>query len=87
MDQQTYLKTLSYVLRWRLPKPEADEVLADYEEMFSQRPEDDGRFIGGLGGPFQAARLFTEPKAYRRWLAAFGLIGLFGLAGTGVALC
>lgn len=75
MDQQTYLKTLSYALRWRLPKPEADEVLADYEEMFSQCPADsDDQFIGELGGPFQAARLLTEPKAYRRWLAAFGLM-------------
>lgn len=75
MDQQTYLKTLSYALRWRLPKPEVDEVLADYEEMFSQCPADsDGQFIGELGGPFQAARLLTEPKAYRRWLAAFGLM-------------
>ena len=33
MDKQTYLKKFSYAVRWRLSKQEADEVLADYEEL------------------------------------------------------
>lgn len=75
MNQQTYLKKFSCALRWRLPKPEADEVLADYEEIFSQRPsKSDDLLIQELGEPIQAARLLTEPKGYRRWLAAFGLM-------------
>lgn len=73
MDQQVYLKKLSYAVRWRLPKPEADEILADYEEIFSERPaEAEELFIGEQGGPLHAARLFTEPKVYRRWLVVFG---------------
>lgn len=75
MDQQTYLKKLSCALHWRLPGPEAEDVLSDYQEIFSQRPEEaDDRIIRDLGEPLQAARLLTEPDLYRRWLAAFGLM-------------
>ena len=62
-------------VRWRLPKPEADEVLADYEALFSEHLlENDDAWIQDLGEPLEAARLLTEPKVYRRWLAAFGLM-------------
>ncbi|WP_285824844.1 HAAS signaling domain-containing protein [Schaedlerella arabinosiphila] len=75
MDQQTYLKKLSCALHWRLPGSEAEDVLSDYQEIFSQRPaEADDRIIRDLGEPLQAARLLTEPDLYRRWLAAFGLM-------------
>lgn len=77
MDKQTYMKKFSYAVRWRLPKPEADEVLADYEEIFSGCPAgNDGSFIQELGGPLEAARLLTEPGEYRRWLAAFGFMAV-----------
>ena len=75
MDQQTYLKKFSHSVRWRLPKPEADEVLADYEALFSEYLlGNDDAWIQDLGEPLEAARLLTEPKVYRRWLAAFGLM-------------
>lgn len=75
MDKHTYLKKLSHTVRWRLPKPDADEVLSDYAEMLSQRPaEDDIRLVQELGDPVQAARLLTQPRAYRRWLIVFSLM-------------
>ena len=72
MDKQTYLKKFSYAVRWRLSKQEADEVLADYEELFSQAPrEDDDLVIQKLGAPSPAARRVkkalcesTRPKAF-----------------------
>ncbi len=75
MDQKTYLKKFSRVVHWRLPKSEADEVLADYKELFSQCSEkQEDMPIQTLGEPVQAARLLSEPKVYHRWLAVFGLM-------------
>lgn len=77
MDRNTYLKKLSYIVRWRLPKPDADEVLSDYAEMLSQRPaEDDVKLVQELGEPIQAARLVTEPRVYRRWMAVFFVMAI-----------
>ena len=79
MDQQTYLKKFSHFVRWRLPKPEADEVLADYEALFSERlPGNDDAWIQDLGEPLEATRLLTEPKVYRRWRALY-IMGLMVL--------
>lgn len=75
MDRQVYLKKLSHIVRWRLSKPEADAVLADYQEILSQRVEvSDEQLIQELGDPCQAAHLLTEPRAYRLWLAVFALM-------------
>lgn len=72
MDAQAYLRRFSRVVRWRLPRPEADEILADYEDIFSQRPQEhDDLLIQEFGDPRQAARLLTDPKTYRHWLAEF----------------
>lgn len=72
MDKETYLKRFTRAVRWRLPKAEADEVLADYGEMLS-RCCVDGREIPleELGKPAKAAKLLTERTPYFRWLAAF----------------
>lgn len=71
MDAQTYLKKFSRIVRWKLPKSEADEVLTDYQEMLAQCS---GETTQALGQPAQAARLLSEPKMYYRWLAVFGLL-------------
>lgn len=73
MKKQAYFKQITFFVRWRLPKREADEVLADYAEILSQRPENnDTALMQELGPPFHAARMLTDPNTYRRWLAAFG---------------
>lgn len=72
MDRQTYMKAFSLRIRWRLPAPEADGVLADYAEMLSQRsPEQDSNLLQDLGAPDFAAKLLTDRHAYLRWLAGF----------------
>lgn len=75
MDKQTYFKKLSRLVSWRLPQAEADEVLCDYRELLSQRPpEEDVSLVEELGTPLEAARMVTEPKPYRLWLVAFGVM-------------
>lgn len=72
MDAQTYMRRFSRWVRWRLPGAEADSVLADYADILTQRQDGDGAaLVRDLGEPRQAARLLTEPRTYRRWLAAF----------------
>lgn len=75
MDRQAYFKKLSFLVSWRLPEPEAREVLCDYQELLFQQPTEDGTaLIRDLGTPRQAARLLTEAKEYRRWLTAFAVM-------------
>lgn len=75
MDQKMYLKKFSHAIRWRVSKSEADEIVSDYQEIFSQRSkEKDELLVQEFGEPLQAARLLTDPKMYRHWLAAFGLM-------------
>ena len=75
MDAQTYLRVFSREVRWRLPRPEADEVLADYEDMLSQRAQGRGDLLlQEFGDPRLAARLLTDSKSYRYWLAGFTMM-------------
>ena len=77
MDKQAYLKKFSRAVRWRLPKSDADEVLADYNEMIVQNwKEQEFIPIQELGNPVQSAKLLSEPKAYCRWLVVFGVMAL-----------
>lgn len=75
MDKQTYLKKLSNAVRWRLPEKEAKEVLADYEEILTEKPDElDDAALRSLGTPTAAAAALTNRSAYRRWLVAFGVM-------------
>ncbi len=75
MDKQIFLRKFSRTLRWRLPKSEADEVLADYSEIFSYNFEESNDVsVQKLGEPIQAARLLSNPKVYYQWLTVFGIM-------------
>lgn len=75
MNKQIFLKKFSRTLRWRLPKSEADEVLADYDEIFLHNFEESKDVsIQKLGEPVQAAKLLSNPKVYYQWLAVFGIM-------------
>ncbi len=77
MEQNVYLKKFSHALHWRLPKSEADDILADYNELLSQHLKDDQDFPAEkMGDPVQAARMLSNSKAYHRWLAVFGVLAL-----------
>lgn len=67
--RRDYLSRLSRAARWYLPPAEAAEVLEDYREIVAGRSEEELR--RDLGTPRAAMRQLAQPKAYRRWLAAF----------------
>lgn len=88
MNKQIFLKKFSHTLRWRLPKSEADEVLADYNEIFFHNFEESKDVsIQRLGEPVQAAKLLSNPKAYYRWLAVFGIMTFCLLLPEFLLLC
>ena len=76
MTREIYLKKFSRAVRWRLPPKEAEEAIADYRELVFQEKRDESRLVEELGDPVQAARLLTDVKSYRRWLAVFGILAL-----------
>ena len=82
MTKQRYLRRFSRAVRWRLPPQEAAEAIADYREMVYQEGREESRLVEELGEPVQSAHLLTDVRAYRRWLAVFGVLafGLFLLA-------
>lgn len=72
MDQHSYQKRFSRMIRWRLSKPEADEVLSDYEGILAHCGEKEyDELVDRFGEPNQAAKQLTDPRSYRRWLIAF----------------
>ena len=82
MTKQRYLRRFSRAVRWRLPPREAEEAIADYRELIFQEEREESRLVEELGEPVQSAHLLTDVRAYRRWLAVFGVLafGLFLLA-------
>ena len=78
MTKQRYLRRFSRAVRWRLPPQEAAEAIADYRELIFQEEREESRLVEELGNPVQAAHLLTDVRAYRRWLAVFGVLA-FGL--------
>lgn len=75
MDKQTYLKKFSRIVHWKLPKSEADEVLADYDDIFSQYSgSNEDLPIQEFGAPAQAAQQLSAPESYHRWFVVFGFL-------------
>ncbi len=78
LTREQYLKKFSWAARWRLLPPESEEAIADYRELVFREGRDELKLAEELGRPTQAARLLTDGKAYRRWLAVFAVL-VFGL--------
>lgn len=78
LTREQYLKKFTRAARWRLPPRESEEAIADYRELVFQPERDESRLVEELGEPVQAARLLTDVKTYRRWLAVFAVL-VFGL--------
>lgn len=74
MDKELFLRKLSQSARWRLPYPEAEDVIRDYRELLADSGGED------FGDPVQAVRLLEKPREYRRWLAVFVLLAAAALA-------
>lgn len=76
MDKKTYIKNFSNAIKWRISEPEADEILEDYNEIFSEYSDDDNLLVQKLGEPIEAAKVLTEPKQYRNWLVMFTFMAI-----------
>jgi len=74
MNKKTYLERFSRLAHWRLPPSEAEEVIADYEELVSAHPEDGTALVKTLGDPLVAVKLLGMTKEYLCWMAIFGLL-------------
>ncbi len=72
MESFNYLRRLAREARWRLPREEAEEVIADYTELLEGDSRSKNQLCQDLGTPRQAVRLLDEhDHAYRRWLVVF----------------
>lgn len=86
--KKTYLDRLARWARWKLPRQEAESVLADYREIAGTPPRSDEALLRDVGKPRAVVSLLTEPRTYFAWLAVFLLLSLCALVpcmGSGAA--
>lgn len=60
--------------RWRLPRQEAEDVIADYRDIAGTPPRPDDELIRDLGKPRDVIKPLTQKKPYYTWLAVFALM-------------
>ena len=78
MESSNYLRRLAWEARWRLPKEEAEEIIADYTELLEGDSRSAKELFRDLGTPRQAVRLLDEKDdAYHRWLATLAVLTLY----------
>ena len=71
MNKQKFLTDLDLALHWYLPQPEADEILADYQEMAASA-EDDCPLL--RENPKAIAQSLSNRGEHRRWLLFMGVL-------------
>ncbi len=74
MNRQQYLKKFSGAVRWWLSAEEAEDIIADYEEMLEETGEP---LEEKWGHPWEAAKLIGNATVYYKWLAVFGVLAAF----------
>lgn len=79
MNKQKFLTDLDLALHWYLPQPEADEILADYQEMAASA-EDDCPLL--QENPKAIAQSLSNRGEHRRWLLFMGLLLICPLAAS-----
>ena len=66
---------LERAARWRLPRQEAEDVIADYRDIVGNPPRTDEELRREVGDPEQVVKLLiSPPKAYYTWLAVFAAL-------------
>lgn len=73
MNRKEYIAKFSRAMRWRTSATEAEDIISDYEDMLNQSAPDEP-VENRWGDPYETARLLSEPKAYHKWLALFGIL-------------
>lgn len=72
--KKPYLTRLERWARWTLPRPEAEDVIADYREIVGNPPRSDEELLRDLGKPRNVIRPLAQKKQYCTWLAAFAVM-------------
>lgn len=89
--KKTYMDRLARWAFWRLPRQEAESVIADYQDITNDPPGSEEELIRRLGKPQDVIELLTDSRPYTIWLSVFLLLSLCALApcfgsSTGSAL-
>lgn len=85
--KKDYMTRLERAARWRLPRQEAEDVIADYRDIVGDPPRPEEELRREVGDPEQVIKLLVSPpRAYRIWQAAFGVMAFciltLGFSGT-----
>lgn len=73
--KKDYMTQLERAARWRLPRQEAEDVIADYRDIISHPPRSEEELRREVGDPEKVIQMLVSPtRAYRVWLAAFILM-------------
>ncbi len=78
--KKPYLTRLERWARWMLPRPEADDVMADYREIVGDPPRPEDELLRDLGKPRHVIRPLIQKKPYYTWLAVFAVMAVCVLA-------
>ena len=73
--KKDYMTRLERAARWRLPRQEAEDVIADYRDIVGNPPRSEEDLRREVGDPEQVVKLLVSPpKQYRIWLAVFAAL-------------
>ena len=78
--KKSYLDRLARWALWRLPRQEAESILADYQDLVQSQPGSEEELTRRLGKPQDVVELLTDSRNYTVWLAVFLLLSLCALA-------
>ena len=73
--KKDYMARLERAARWRLPRQEAEDVIADYRDIVGNPPRPEDELRRDVGDPEQVIQLLVSPpRAYRIWLIVFAVM-------------
>lgn len=78
--KKTYMDRLARWALWRLPREEAESVIADYQDIVNHPPGTEEELVRRLGKPQDVVGLLTDSRPYTVWLGVFILLSLCALA-------
>lgn len=74
MDIQEFFGKLNRAVHWFLPYGEANDVMAEYQDMQQQAKQNGGQLFQPDENPWRIARELQNPREYRKWLLIFALL-------------
>lgn len=77
--KKAYMDRLARWALWRLPRQEAESVIADYQDIVNDSSGTEEELIRRLGKPQDAIELLTDSRKYTVWLGVFLLLSLCAL--------